>query len=182
MIKGQPAMNLSATVRAGTTALAIACENGRAEWLRSCFSTELTGIGQTTTARRRPTSPRRAGTSAVSRCWPVSRRAAGHRPAAHPFANDPLGIARTGLIGAAVMHGEADCLAYLLELLNDVPKALATSYHDGLGPRTPPSPTTPSASRRSPSSAPGTTRPSNGRWPGLAGLAPGGAGPRRCAR
>ena len=135
MIKGQPAMNLSATVRAGTTALAIACENGRAEVAQKLLQH---GAHRDWANDHCKTAAYFATTGGHLSCLKVLAGVAPELPdigpRRHPFANDPLGIARTGLIGTAVMHGEADCLAYLLELLNDVPKALATSYHDGLGP------------------------------------------------
>ena len=135
MIKGQPAMNLSATVRAGTTALAIACENGRAEVAQKLLQH---GAHRDWANDHCKTAAYFATTGGHLSCLKVLAGVAPKLPdigpRRHPSANDPLGIARTGLIGTAVMHGEADCLAYLLELLNDVPKALATSYHDGLGP------------------------------------------------
>ena len=135
MFKGQPVMNLSATVRAGTTALAIACENGRAEVAQKLLQH---GAHRDWANDHCKTAAYFATTGGHLSCLQVLAGVAPKlpdiSPRPHPSANDPLGIACTGLIGTAVMHGEADCLAYLLELLNDVPKALATSYHDGLGP------------------------------------------------
>ena len=128
MFKGQPVMNLSATVRAGTTALAIACENGRAEVAQKLLQH---GAHRDWANDHCKTAAYFATTGGHLSCLQVLAGVTPKLPDISPrrrLANDPLGIARTGLIGTAVVHGEADCLAYLLELLNDVPKALATSY------------------------------------------------------
>lgn len=130
-----PVLKLSATVRAGTTALAIACENGRAEVARvllqhgaewDCENDHCESAAYfATTGGHLDCLKELAG---------VAPRLLGIGPQGRPSADDPLGVARTGLIGTAAMHGEVDCLHYLLGLLNDVPKALALSHYDGAGP------------------------------------------------
>ena len=138
---GKPVLELSATVRADTTALAIACENGRAEVARELLQHGAEWDWENDHCESAAFFATTGGHLSCLKVlagvapWPAfAPQLLGISPQPRPSANDPLGIARTGLIGTAVMHGEADCLAYLLELLNDVPKALATSYHDGLGP------------------------------------------------
>ena len=118
MIKGQPAMNLSATVRAGTTALAIACGMAAPSGSKLLPARSSQGLG------KRPLQD--GGLLRHDGRAPQLSQGAGRCRAKLPdigrgaTLRQRTGIARTGLIGTAVMHGEADCLAYLLELLNDV--------------------------------------------------------------
>lgn len=134
-VNGDPVLKLSATVRVGTTALAIACENGRAEVARVLLQHGAEWDCENDHCESAAYFATTGGhLDCLKELASVAPRLLGIGPQGRPSADDPLGVARTGLIGAAVTHGEVDCLHYLLGLLNDVPTALALSHYDGVGP------------------------------------------------
>jgi ankyrin repeat protein len=131
---GWYAVQFRATLRAGTNALAIACENGRTEVVRELLDN---GADRNAENEYRESAATFATRGGHLDCLQLL---AGSPPELHGIAprhltpqDDPNDVASMGLIGEAVQHSRPECLEYLLQALNDVPKALSLS-RDGLGP------------------------------------------------